>query len=1168
MRFTTLSRLFAVLAVIALLVPGVVLAQSTTTGAISGTVTDQSGAILPDVPVTLKSTEKGFTQSGKTNAQGFYQFSLLEPGTYSVTVAAANFKTLSAATTVSVGQNTIVNAKLEVGAAGTTVEVSGEAPLLQAETSEISTTFNERSISEVPNPGNDLSFIAQTAPGSVMNTGSGYGNFSSFGMSGSSNLFTLNGMYDNDPFLNLNNSGATNLLLGQNEVAEATVVTNGYSGQYGGFIGANVNYITKSGSNNWHGNANYWWNGRAMNANDYFHTNWANKANDQPRGFVNANQYAASFGGPIIKNKAYFFWNYEGLRVMIPVANNGLLAPTQPFQQAIVDNLNATGFGDSVPFYQKMFPFWNNAKGNTNNTIGNGSPGAGDPTGCQGNVFTDTAVTPNLTFGGDGGLNCTNTFANTVGNFTHEYLTSGRFDFNVTNSDKLFVRLQEDIGTQATATDALNPIFNSTSYQPEYQGQISWNRVFGAKAANNLLFTSQYYRAIFGPANLQQTLTAFPTTVLFNDGSLTTVGGIDFNWPQGRNVTGYQIVDDYSYSLNSKHTLKLGLYFHRNLISDHDEGFYTSGYDLALSLGNYYSGAGAFLVQSFPSSLNDPIKLYQLGFYAQDEWKPRSDLKLTFALRGDHNSVPKCGTNCFALLNGPWDTVSQQGASTPYNQAIKTGLSNAVPSFTNIAWQPRFGFSWAPSRLKNTVFRGGIGIFMDSFQGSIADGVLQNTPLDNIFQFVGVNPAGTAFTGIAPTEAAQGNVFATAAASNAALLAGFSSGQNLAQLATATNGLFSPPGFTTVGNIHAPTTQEWNFEIQKGLGNNTSISLNYVGNHGIHETMAFNGINGYCPPVPLYKGGPSCANGWPGLQTAQQPGGLVTVGGWDGRFGQVSDIRTVAVSHYNGLAASVQHRFNRGLQMQANYLYGHALDEVSNGGLNPYIFNGYGNSILTPANNNNLRQFNYGNADYDTRHSFNANYVYELPKGPTFALKGWQLSGTWFWRTGFPYTVTNSAVTGVLGGLGFGGPAFATYNGTSHPKCSGPVGTLDAPSTCISIANFPDNGVTGAGASNQLQTGIVNQTRNQFSGPHYWDTDMTLMKYTQMPKWETAKLGIGVQFFNLFNHPNFASPVNDLNSPHFAQVRSTVNPPTSILGSFLGGDASTRLIQLTAKFNF
>ena len=271
MRFTSI-RLLALLAVIALVVPAVIVAQSTVTGAISGVVTDQSGAVLPDVSVTMKSVEKGFSQTTKTNAQGAYQFPLLEPGTYTVTISAANFKTTTATSTVSVGQTAIINAKLEVGAQGTTVEVSGEAPLLQSETSEISTTFNSREISEVPNGGNDMSFIAQTSPGSVMNTGSGYGNFSVFGVSASSNLFTLNGMYDNDPFLNLNNSGATNLLLGQNEVAEATVVTNGYSGQYGGFIGANVNYITKSGSNNWHGNANYFWNGRVMNANDYFNT--------------------------------------------------------------------------------------------------------------------------------------------------------------------------------------------------------------------------------------------------------------------------------------------------------------------------------------------------------------------------------------------------------------------------------------------------------------------------------------------------------------------------------------------------------------------------------------------------------------------------------------------------------------------------------------------------------------------------------------------------------------------------------------------------------------------------------------------------------------------------------------------------------------------------------
>jgi|HubBroStandDraft_6_1064221.scaffolds.fasta_scaffold00069_24 hypothetical protein len=1154
MRFKTSTRILALIAVVAVLLPGLLLAQSTTTGAISGTVTDPSGAVLPGITVNLKSNEKGFTSSAKTNGQGFYQFPLVEPGTYTISIAAASFKSLTSSTTVSVGENTIINAKLEVGAAGTTVEVSGEAALLQTESAEISTTFNAREISEVPNPGNDLTFVAQTAAGSVMNTGSGYGNFSNFGLSASSNLFTLNGMYDNDPFLNLNNSGATNLLLGNNEVQEATVVTNGYSGQYGGFVGANINYITKSGSNNWHGNANYWWNGRAMNANDYFHTDWINPASDLPRGFDNANQYAASFGGPIWKNKAFFFWNYEGLRVIIPVTNNGLLAPTAQFESAITDNLNATGFADSVPFYNQAFNVYNGAKGYTGATPG--SPGAADPTGCVGNVFVDTTgpLLPAGTTFGTGGLPCTQSFSNTVGNFTHEFVTSGRFDFNLTNNDKFFIRLQEDIGTQATATDALNPVFNSTSYQPEYQSQISWNRAFGVKAANNLLFSAQYYRAIFGPSNLPAALATFPTTMFPLDGSLTGVGGIDEVWPQGRNVTGYQFVDDYSYSLGSKHTLKLGLYFHRNLISDHDMGSYTSGLSLPFGLGQFYTGGPGVIEQDFPISLDEPVKLYQLGFYVQDEWKPRSDLKLTLALRGDHNATPTCGTNCFARLSGSFPDVAAQGINAPYDQAITTGLNNAVPSFTSVAWQPRFGFAWSPAMLKNTVIRGGVGIFMDTFQGSIADSLIENTPQDNFFVVVG---------NIATTETAQGNGFATAAASNTALVNGFKSGENLAQLTTATGGLFSAPSFTTVGNIVAPTTQEWNLEVQHSFGNNTSFIANYVGSHGIHETMAFNGLNGFCPNTDPGNGN-FCPNGFPGLPAAAL----------DGRFVTVTDIRTVGVSHYNGLSLSVQHRFARGLQMQANYLYGHSLDEVSNGGLNPFIANGYGNSILNPVNDNDLRA-SYGNADYDVRHSFSANYVYEIPKGPTPFLKGWQLSGTFFWRTGFPYTATNGGSSGILSGYGFGGPVYANYTGSGHPVCRGTSGSLDGGiNPCISTANFPDIATAAASNGNvsvgqaQLYTGTEFQARNQFYGPHYFDTDMTVMKYTQIPHWETAKLGLGVQFFNLLNHPNFASPVNDISNPNFGEVRSTVNPPTSILGSFLGGDASVRLIQLTAKFNF
>jgi hypothetical protein len=1143
MRLTILNRLFASIAAMTLLFASSLFAQSTVNGTISGTVMDSSGAVLPGVSVSLKSVDKGFTQESKTNAQGGYQFPLLEPGTYSLTMAAAGFKTTTATTTVSVGATALVNAKLEVGAQGTTVEVSGESPLLQTETSDVSTTFNARSISEVPNPGNDLTFVAQTAAGSVMNTGMGLGNFSSFGVSATSNLFTLDGMYDNDPFLNVNNSGATNLTLGNNEVQEATVVTNGYSGQYGGFAGANVNYITKSGSNNWHGNANYFWDGRVMNANNFF-----NAGGVAPRPFVNANQYAASFGGPIKKDKAFFFWNYEGLRVILPTSSQ-VQIPDPLFQAAIIDNLNSagTGLSQSVPFYQQMFGLYNNAIGVSRAV--KGVANASDTNGCAGSTFTDP--TTGNTFGGTG-LPCADSYRGTAPNFTHEFLTSGRFDFNVTNNDKVFLRLQEDKGVQATTTDQINSIFNAVSTQPEYQGQVSWNRAFGAKAANNLVISDQYYSAIFSTANLTQSLSVFPTTVLLGDGSFTTMGGNDFLWPQGRNVTGYQAVDDFSYSLGNAHTLKLGLYFHRNLVSDHDYGPFSSGLALPLDISGFYSGQALMFQQNFPTALVQHINLYQLGWYVQDEWKARSDLKLTFALRGDHNSIPICQANCFAKLAGTFDSIDHN-VDTPYNQVIQTGVHQAIPSFTTIAWQPRFGFTWAPQALKNTVLRGGIGLFMDTFPGQIADSLSSNTPVLNSF-------VENIFGNLSPQQVANGgNIFSAAAASNAALNSGFASGGTLASITAevaAAGAAFAPPGFNNVTSIRAPEYWEWNFEVQHAIGRNTSLIVNYVGNHGYHETAFANNQNAYCPTS-------TCPNGFIGLPTTQP----------DQRFGTVTQIETAAVSNYNGLTLTAQHRFSQGLQLQANYTWSHALDEISNGGFNGFIANngsiGRVGSLLNPINNNDIRQYNYGSADYDTRHYLSMNYVYELPKGPTAVLKGWQLSGTLFARSGLPYTVVNTGASNILGSFGYGSAAYANYAGPSSvPVCNSPSTATADP--CLSSALFPDiaaGGNNGPGQA-QLDTGTINQRRNQFFGPHYFDTDMTVMKYTRIPHWETAKLGVGVQFFNLFNHPNFEGPVNDINNGNFGHILDTVNTPTSILGSFLGGDASPRLIQLTAKFNF
>src|ERR1700676_1207232 len=249
--------------------------QSLTTGNITGTVFDPSHAVVPGAPVTLKGLDTGSTASTTTNSNGGYSFSLLKPGHYQITVKQPGFAEVQQTAQVEVGQTSNVEVDLSVAKGTETVEVSGTAPLINTEPSN-NTAFTQEEVAQLPSAGGDITNIADTAPGVVINSMGGYGNFTANGMPATSNLFTINGENDMDPYFNINNSGATNLTLGQNEVSEATVITNPYSGQYGQLAGAQVTYVTKSGTNKFHGNAAYWWNGRLLNAN-----NWMNKQSQQ-----------------------------------------------------------------------------------------------------------------------------------------------------------------------------------------------------------------------------------------------------------------------------------------------------------------------------------------------------------------------------------------------------------------------------------------------------------------------------------------------------------------------------------------------------------------------------------------------------------------------------------------------------------------------------------------------------------------------------------------------------------------------------------------------------------------------------------------------------------------------------------------------------------------------
>ena len=1096
-------------------IPAQLRAQSITSGDVVGLVTDPSGAVLSNANVTLKSQENGSTQTQSTNSRGFYRFSLLTPGRYTVSVTATGFQQANATAVVTIGQTATVNMALTLGEATSTVEVTSEAPLLQTENADISTGFSETQISQTPNPGNDLSYVAQTAPGVVQNTQGGNGNFSAYGLPATSNLFTVDGQNENDPFLNLNNSGATNLLLGNNDVREATVVTNGYSGQYGTLAGANVNYVTKSGSNKFHGNALYWWNGRVLNANSFF-----NNQNEAPRPFDNANQWAASFGGPIRKDKTFFFVDTEGLRFVLPTSSN-VRIPSQEFQSATLANLANTSPA-SVPFYTSIFDLYKNA------------PGAGRATplnnlGCNG--FTDANSGLGIT------QPCALAFTSTVGQLSTEYLITARIDQNIGTNDHLFGHFRTDHGFQATLTDAISPLFNLGSTQPQYEGQLEETHSFGANAVNQFIASGQWYSAVFGVPNLQAALQAQPFRLAFAGGAFSSLGRELNIVPQGRNVTQYQGLDDFSITRGA-HSLKFGLSFRRNDITDLDPGIGSIGASEGTTLANFFNGVGGTYFQSFPSQPKQPIALYALGFYGQDEWSVKPNLKLTFALRGEHFSNPVCQTNCFARLSGDFLNISHN-VNQPYNQAITSGQHQVLPNYTAVEWLPRFGFTWTPFGLKNTVVRGGFGLFADSFPGTVADQSLSNPPLQ-----AGFNIAGGALSPVVP-----GNQSQLAAQSNAAFQAGFANGGTLASIQNTVPG-FTPPTINTVASrIQNPRYQEWNLELQQALGQKMSFSLNYVGNHGVHEVVQNPGLNAFCD---------SNCQGQLGT-TSGHFGDLPTTV-TDPRFATVTEIGSTGVSNYNGLTASLTRR-SASLTVQANYTWSHALDEISNGGILQFGQN----TNFSPINAFdpfNLRS-NYGNSDYDTRQYFSLNYVYSVPHkfGPSALFGGWVFSGTAFARTGLPFTVVDSNAFGILQGFNYGFTNItsvsvpANFSGTGGQTCSARAAKPATP--CLLTSNF-----------SPALNGFGQQRRNQFTGPSYFNTDLALTKNFNIPHWEGASLGVGAQFFNILNHPHFDQPDADIASPTFGSIINPISSPTSIFGSFLGADASPRLIQLHASVTF
>lgn len=1149
----TLVFMLAVLVFLVTLATPYSTAQTSTQGAVTGTVTDPSGAVIPGVTLTLKNNATGATQTAKSTRTGFYQFALLPPGTYTLTISAPNYQTVTRAVGVSVGQSTTANARLALSSAQQAVTVTAEGGILQTTTPYISTTMSTDQIALVPNGGGDLSYIAQTAPGATMNTQAGYGNFSTYGLSALSNNFTVNSMPENDPFLNLNNSGATNILLGQNDISEATVVNNAYSGHYAG-AGSNVNYVSKSGSNSFHGNAIWRWNGRYVNGNNYFNKQ-GSPATERP--FVNANQWGASLGGPIRKDKTFFFVNTEGLYLLIPVTRT-ISIPSANWAAAVQSNIDTVSPSQSA-IYSNMFSAWRNAPGaaGATNTLPDG--------GCA-----DFAGT--LGFGANNP--CALQLRSSVSSDTHEWLVSGRLDHTFSEADKAFLHVRVNRGEQATYTDPLNPIFNIRSFQPQYEGQLQEVHTFSPNTVNSFSLNASYYRAIFANPNQTEALARQPVQVAFRGGSgsaglLYGVGNgyqFPFATPQGRNVTQYGFVNDLSHTMGS-HTIKLGANLARYNITVYDPGMDSLPAVSGETLTDFFNGIATNYTQAFPARSTQPVAMYNLGFYGEDVWHLRNNLTLTFAVRADRFSNPVCRTNCFNRLAGNFQNLSH-GLDTPYNQTVAANQSLALPdSYHPWSVQPRFGFSWSPFGTGgNTVISGGFGLFTSTLPGGFVSDLMNNLPGNPQFTISGL-PFG-------PTT--PGNAGTAAAAAATALRTGFAGGQTWSQINTAvlnaTGGAtgFSVPDFTNVANdIHTPRVQQWNLQVQQGFGPKTALTLKYVGNHSIWNQIANTGLNAYCGttaqlPTTAVPGSTGCLETLGFSSFAGLPGSPT-----DPRFNIINENSSGYNSNYHGFTASLQRRLSA-FQFQVNYTWSHAMDFVSNSGVTfaPFNFNTNG-SIVSPQNPFNVRQNMYGNADYDVRHYLSLNYLYTTPRNwmrgfLRGALAGWTISGTVFARTGMPFTVIDSGTGSTLLGYGYG-TTNANFLGTFADQTGGFGGTLDCGASAADPQRAPCSALTNNFAAST--SGFGNQRRNQVYGPRFFNTDMSISKDFRIPGWESGVLSFGATAFNLFNHPNFDQPVGDVASS-LGSIISTVNTPTSIYGSFLNADASPRTLQSTIKLTF
>jgi hypothetical protein len=1141
------------------------MAQSGTSSAITGIIVDSSRAVIAGAVVTVWEVNTGAKRTALSDTSGRFLFSQLNPGTYQVEVVATSFASQkSASISVAVGQIAAANFTLSLAGTSQSIQVDAESGLMSLENANTSTTLDAKTIKNLPNPGQDLTFVAQFAQGALMNTAGssndakaagGYGNVEFNGLPATSNGYIVDGFDANDPFLGLNIGLSTNLVIGLDALQESTVNTNSYAVDQGRYGAAQVNYFTKPGTNAFHGDVYEIWNGSLLNATDEFLHADDTPGNIAKKPRSTVNQFGVSVGGPIRKNKLFFFAHYEGIRIALPIIARSTV-PSATYEQYVLQQLPQGGIdpinGTVLPaqpaevgLYQAMFGLYSSTAGTPTSVLS-------CPLDSSGALLPGMQSASNL-FNGSG---CANIRTQSLNNDDKENLFVLKIDHTMSTHDSAWYKYQQDTGLQAAYTDPINPIFNSYSPQPQRTAVAGYTHIFTPNLVNQFNPGASWYSSLFLPNNYAQVLQRFPIVLAggSSNAPFTTIGGNDQTYTQGRKVTQWQINNNLIWT-RGRHSMKFGVNSRRLDTSDYDLGEGVVPTVVYTDLAQFTYGAASTATLAFPVTQRERVSNGNLDLYAMDTFRVTPKITITAGLRTTWNTNIVNQHGQFARPAGSFLDMSHDPAE-PLNQVVLANVRNLFPGTPLLVYQPRASIAY---KLKDkTALHAGGGVFNDIIPAQVADFGAMNPPYAPVF--VGGINGQVGGVGIAPGVA--GSAVDATVQADQSFQTLFQGAENpcagVAATAPTCSLAVNLNTFPT-GNLKTPYFLEWSLGVERELGKQRSLRVDYVGTRAVHEPYQVE-LNGYQNV---------CAECFAPF-TYQKP--------LDHRFGSVNELRTGAGSNYNGLQTVVTKQVAR-LTVQANYSFSHCLDEISNGGLLPFSSLG----IIAPLPGTLRRE--YGNCDYDIRHNLSGFAVYELPFHSNHAflkrtLGGWQLSQTLFLHSGVPFSVLSAPYTANNHGIFQGsGPQYANLvPGVPVYRKSGFAGVTVTgtkqwlnPDAFASVVDPGTGACAGGDSPSNCQFG--NSGRNQFRGPHFTYSQLYVTKKIALPYHVVFRFD--TQFFNVFNHPNLALPSNQAGTPGkpatqtgFGAIASTISPPTGLLGVGLGGNSSPRSIAFQGRIEF